>query len=93
MVIALPWSRGGQVCSEVFDHTSVLQFLKQFLSAKTKKQIVESNMSEWRRTVCGDLTSVFKAYNGENIQLLTFVEKERNRSSREFMKRNFRANL
>jgi len=76
LVIASPWSRGGQVCSEVFDHTSVVQFLEQFLSAKTKKQIVESNMSEWRRTVCGDLSAVFNAYNGESIQLPTFVEKE-----------------
>ena len=76
LVIASPWSRGGQVCSEVFDHTSVLQFLEGFLSAKTKKEIVENNLSEWRRTVCGDLTSVFKPYNGESIKLPSFVEKE-----------------
>ncbi|WP_421794919.1 phosphocholine-specific phospholipase C [Haliscomenobacter sp.] len=76
MVIASPWSRGGQVCSEVFDHTSVVQFLEGFLSAKTKKGIVESNISAWRRTVCGDLTSAFKPYNGENIQLPSFVDKE-----------------
>lgn len=76
LVIASPWSRGGNVCSEVFDHTSVVQFLEGFLSAKTKKQIVESNISEWRRTVCGDLTSVFKPYNGESIKLPTFVDKE-----------------
>lgn len=76
MVIASPWSRGGQVCSEVFDHTSVVQFLEQFLSAKTKKEIAESNMSAWRRTVCGDLTAVFKPYNGESIKLPAFLDKE-----------------
>ena len=26
MIMASPWSRGGNVCSQIFDHTSVLQF-------------------------------------------------------------------
>ena len=39
LVIASPWNRGGVVCSQVFDHTSVLQFLEKFLSHKTGKQI------------------------------------------------------
>lgn len=76
LLIASPWSRGGNVCSEIFDHTSILQFLEKFLSYKTKKNIKEENISEWRRTVCGDLTSVFKPYNGEKIALPTFVAKE-----------------
>jgi phospholipase C len=69
LVVASPWSRGGAVCSEVFDHTSVLQFLEHFLSHKTGRQIIESNISTWRRTVCGDLTSIFKPYHGEKIGL------------------------
>lgn len=67
MVIASPWSRGGWVNSEVFDHTSCLQFLETFLSKKTGKAIKETNISDWRRTICGDLTSVFRPYNGEKI--------------------------
>ena len=67
LVIASPWSRGGCVCSQVFDHTSILQFLEKFLSAKAGRTIRETNISEWRRTVCGDLTSVFRPYNGETI--------------------------
>lgn len=67
MVIASPWSRGGCVNSEVCDHTSVLQFLEVFLSSKTGKKINEPNISAWRRTVCGDLTSVFQPYHGEKI--------------------------
>ncbi|GAA5130561.1 phospholipase C, phosphocholine-specific [Luteolibacter yonseiensis] len=60
MVIASPWSRGGNVCSEVFDHTSVLRFLEVFLAGKkTSGRVVEPNISNWRRTVCGDLTSAF----------------------------------
>ncbi|QKZ14701.1 phosphocholine-specific phospholipase C [Spirosoma sp. KUDC1026] len=76
LVIASPWSRGGYVCSEVFDHTSVLQFLEGFLSHKRNKDIRETNISDWRRTVCGDLTSVFRPYNGESIAMPTFVAKD-----------------
>lgn len=60
MVIASPWTRGGAVCSQVFDHTSVLQFLEKFLSAKTGKRVEEPNINRWRRAVCGDLTSAFR---------------------------------
>jgi phospholipase C len=68
LVIASPWSRGGYVNSQVFDHTSILQFMEKFLQHKTGgKKIVEENISAWRRTVCGDLTSVFRPYNGERI--------------------------
>ncbi|GAB4053732.1 phosphocholine-specific phospholipase C [Spirosoma litoris] len=76
LVIASPWSRGGYVCSEVFDHTSTLQFLEKFLSHKKGKKIEEPNISAWRRTVCGDLTSAFRPYQGEKIKLPEFVAKE-----------------
>jgi phospholipase C len=60
LVIASPWSRGGYVCSQVFDHTSPLQFLEKLLSKKLGKEVRETNISQWRRTVCGDLTSAFR---------------------------------
>lgn len=60
MVVASPWSRGGYVCSQVFDHTSVLQLLETVLSHKKEKQIKETNISAWRRAVCGDLSSAFQ---------------------------------
>jgi phospholipase C len=63
MIIASPWSRGGCVCSQVFDHTSVLQFVERLLSHKTGRKVEEPNISSWRRTVCGDLTSAFQAHN------------------------------
>jgi phospholipase C len=53
MIIASPWTRGGWVCSELFDHTSVLQFLE------TRFGVAEPNISKWRRSICGDLTSAF----------------------------------
>jgi phospholipase C len=52
-VIVSPWSRGGQVCSELFDHTSVLRFMEKRFGVE------EPNISAWRRSVCGDLTSAF----------------------------------
>lgn len=67
MVIASPWSRGGWVNSQVFDHTSSLQFLEHFLSHKTGKTIKEENISAWRRAVCGDLRSAFRPWNGEKF--------------------------
>lgn len=76
MVIASPWSRGGWVNSQVFDHTSSLQFLENFLSKKFRKKIHEPNISDWRRTVCGDLTSVFRKYNGENIAKPDFLQRD-----------------
>jgi phospholipase C len=53
MLIISPWTTGGWVCSQVFDHTSVLQFLEK------RFEIPEPNISAWRRAVCGDLTSAF----------------------------------
>ncbi|RYY55722.1 MAG: phospholipase C, phosphocholine-specific [Chitinophagaceae bacterium] len=76
MIIASPWSRGGWVNSQVFDHTSSLQFLEKFLTAKTGKKITEPNISEWRRTICGDLTSVFRPYNGEQIKFPEPVKRQ-----------------
>ncbi|MEV7177932.1 phosphocholine-specific phospholipase C [Kitasatospora sp. NPDC093679] len=49
--VASPWSRGGWVNSQVFDHTSVLRFLELVTGVQ------EPNISAWRRAVCGDLTS------------------------------------
>jgi phospholipase C len=76
MLIASPWSRGGQVCSQVFDHTSTLQFLEGFLKKKYNKDIKETNISDWRRTVTGDLTAAFKSYEGEKAAKLPFLEKD-----------------
>ncbi len=55
MTIVSPWTRGGWVCSQVFDHTSVLRFLE----ARFGAAMHEPNISGWRRAVCGDLTSAF----------------------------------
>ncbi|WP_231577429.1 phospholipase domain-containing protein [Sphingobacterium sp. IITKGP-BTPF85] len=76
MIIASPWSRGGWVNSQVFDHTSPLQFLERFISHKTRSNIKETNITAWRRAVCGDLTSAFRPYKGEVITKPEFVQKK-----------------
>ncbi|MES2427549.1 MAG: phospholipase domain-containing protein, partial [Bacteroidota bacterium] len=73
LIVASPWSKGGWVNSEVCDHTSTLQFLENFLSHKTGKKVVEPNISDWRRTVCGDLASVFRPNDAKAGKLPAFV--------------------
>jgi len=75
LVVASPWSRGGCVNSEVFDHTSVLRFLEVWLAARGTS-VKETNISDWRRTVCGDLTSVFRPYDGERLNSPTPLERD-----------------
>jgi phospholipase C len=53
-IIVSPWTAGGWVCSEPFDHTSVLQFLEIFTGVR------EPNITDWRRSAFGDLTSAFR---------------------------------
>ena len=53
-IIISPWTAGGWVCSELFDHTSVLQFLEKFTGVK------EKNITDWRRQTFGDLVSAFR---------------------------------
>lgn len=75
MLVASPWSKGGFVNSEVFDHTSSLMFLEKFLTHKTGKKIKSDNISAWRRAICGDLTSVFRPYNGEELTVPNRLKK------------------
>jgi phospholipase C len=76
LLVASPWSRGGYVCSQVFDHTSVLQLLEKVLSHRSGKQIEETNISAWRRSVCGDMTSVFRPFQDEHGASLAFPSKD-----------------
>ena len=53
MLVVSPFSRGGLVCSDVFDHTSTLRLLE------TRFGVQVPNLTRWRRKVTGDLTSAF----------------------------------
>lgn len=75
MIIASPWTRGGKVCSEVFDHTSTIQFLEEFINKKFGKHIKEDTITAWRRAVCGDLTSAFRPHTDKKEDTLPFLSK------------------
>jgi phospholipase C len=57
LLVISPWSKGGYVVSQVFDHTSVIRFIEKRFS------VFEPNISPWRRAVVGDLTSAFNFAN------------------------------
>jgi phospholipase C len=53
MLVVSPFSRGGFVCSSVFDHTSTLRLLETRFGAEVP------NLSAWRRSATGDMTTAF----------------------------------
>lgn len=53
MIIVSPFSRGGLISSDAFDHTSLLRFLETRFGAEVP------NLSAWRRSAVGDMTTAF----------------------------------
>jgi phospholipase C len=54
VTIVSPWTAGGRVCSEVFDHSSLIRLIEARFGVR------EPNITAWRRRTCGDLTSAFR---------------------------------
>jgi phospholipase C len=75
-IVASPWSRGGWVNSQLFDHTSTLMFLENFVQTKFGKQVKEENISAWRRAICGDLSSCFRPH-GSTEPKLDFLNRDK----------------
>jgi len=50
-VIVSPWTVGGYVCHDTFDHTSVTRLIEQVTG------VVNPNISAWRRQTVGDFTT------------------------------------
>src|SRR5262249_36860960 len=69
MIIVSPWTRGGWVNSELFDHTSLIRFLEARF-ARGNADLIESNITPWRRAVAGDLTSAFEFRKPNNFRKL-----------------------
>jgi phospholipase C len=59
MLVVSPFSPGGLVCSERFDHTSLLRFIE------TPFGVEAPRLSAWRRSATGDLTSAFNFVAGD----------------------------
>ena len=57
MLICSPWTRGGYVDSNVYNHTSMLEFLAAWTGVKP------ANVTPWRASVTGDLTTAFDFNN------------------------------
>ena len=53
MLVVSPFSKGGFVSSDVFDHTSTLLFLEKRFGAEVP------NLTAWRRGLVGDMTAAF----------------------------------
>src|SRR5580692_5580348 len=58
MLICSPWTTGGYVDSNVYDHTSMLQFLAEWTGAAKP-----GNVTPWRSSVVGNLTAAFDFAN------------------------------
>jgi phospholipase C len=54
MLVLSPFSRGGRVCSQTFDHTSQLRFIEERFG------VTAPNISTWRRSAVGDLTATLR---------------------------------
>lgn len=76
MIVASPWSRGGYVNSQLFDQTSTLQFMEKFMEAKYGKKLHVENLSAFRRSILGDMTSVFRPFD-EKIPDMPFHDRDK----------------
>jgi len=54
-IIVSPWTAGGFVCHDTFDHTSVIRLLELVTG------VTNPNISQWRRQAVGDFTSALGA--------------------------------
>ncbi len=63
LMVVSPFSRGGYVCSDTFDHTSQLRFLEERFGVKAP------NISAWRRATSGDLTGTLQVRDKPDVSV------------------------
>jgi phospholipase C len=63
MIVVSPFSAGGWVCSDIFDHTSQLQFLASLFNLHVP------NVSDWRASTVGNLMSTLPALATPNYKV------------------------
>jgi phospholipase C len=64
-LVVSPFSRGGYLSSETFDHTSTLRLLETLFGVPVP------NLSAWRRSVTGDLTGTLALGRAPNDSVPT----------------------
>ena len=62
-LVISPFSRGGYVASHTFDHTSTLRLIETLFGVEVP------NLSAWRRSVTGDMTSALALANPPNTSV------------------------
>ncbi len=65
-LIISPWTKGGRVCSELFDHTSLIRFMEEWCvqaQGLAREAVTCPHISPWRRALCGDMTRAFNFAN------------------------------
>jgi phospholipase C len=63
MLVVSPFSKGGWVCSDVFDHTSQLQFLASLFNVSVP------NVTDWRQATVGNLMSTLPRIGSPNYKV------------------------
>lgn len=64
-LVISPFSRGGHIATQVFDHTSQLKLIEKRFNVRI------NNISAWRRKTVGDLTSTFQPASKANVNVPT----------------------
>jgi len=76
-IIVSPWTVGGYVCHDTFDHTSVLQLLEKVTG------VVNPNISAWRRKTVGDFSAALGAVPSRRFPRLPATTRELERAEAE----------
>jgi len=72
MLVVSPFSAGGWVCSDTFDHTSQLQFVAERFGVSVP------NVSTWRQSTAGNLTTTLPRLNTPTTKVPKLPETSEN---------------
>jgi phospholipase C len=75
-ILVSPWTQGGWIAGENFDHTSTLRFLERLTGVRVP------NLTDWRRKAFGDLTSAFGLWDAAGFPRLPDTKRELARAVR-----------
>ena len=73
-IIVSPWTVGGYVCHDTFDHTSVIRLLEKVTG------VVNPNISAWRRKTVGDFSAALGAVPSRRFPRLPATTRELERA-------------
>jgi phospholipase C len=76
-IIVSPWTAGGFVCHDTFDHTSVTRLLELVTG------VVNPNISAWRRKTAGDFTAALGTVPDRRFPRLPATTAQLERAERE----------